>query len=110
MRIRTLSEAVSFREKKMAKVSLFSTPRFFCDLYCLRPGQEQRVHSHDDSDKVYVALEGRATIIVGAEEAELGAGQAVLAAAGEPHGLRNDSGADFVCLVTMAPPPSPARG
>lgn len=93
----------------MAKVNLFETSRFFCDLYCLRPGQGQKVHTHADADKVYLALEGRATVIVGEEEGELRAGQAVLAPAGEAHGLRNDSGADFVCLVTMAPHPSPPR-
>lgn len=107
--MRKISEAISFREEKMAKVSLFETPRFFCDLYCLRPGQEQRVHTHDAEDKVYVALEGRATVIVGDEERDLEAGEAVLAPAGEPHGLRNGSGADFVCLVAMAPHPSPPR-
>jgi quercetin dioxygenase-like cupin family protein len=105
--LRTLSDAVSFREEKMAKVNLFETRRFFCDLYCLRPGQEQKIHVHDDADKVYVAFAGSATVIVGGEERELAAGQAVLAPAGEAHGLRNDSGADFVCLVTMAPHPSP---
>lgn len=110
MQLRTIAEAVSFREEKMAKVSLFETSRFFCDLYCLRAGQEQRVHRHADADKVYVALEGRATVIVGDEERELAAGQAVLAPAGQAHGLRNDSGSDFVCLVTMAPHPSPPQG
>lgn len=107
MLLRKISEAISFREEKMAKVNLFETARLFCDLYCLRPGQEQRVHTHDDADKVYVALEGRATVIVSGEERELRAGEAVLAPAGEPHGLHNGSGADFVCLVTMAPHPSP---
>ena len=37
----------------MKKVNLFESPRFFCDLYCLRPGQEQKVHSHADNDKIF---------------------------------------------------------
>ena len=40
------------------------------------------------------------------EERDLGAGNAVIARAGDPHGVRNETQDDLVILVTMAPRPS----
>jgi quercetin dioxygenase-like cupin family protein len=79
--------------------------RFFCDLYCLAPGQSQRVHSHAESDKVYYVLSGRATIQVGEEVGEVESGVAVLAPAGLPPGVDNRSAAPVTLLVFMAPRP-----
>jgi mannose-6-phosphate isomerase-like protein (cupin superfamily) len=94
-----------FAAEKMQKVALFERARFFCDLYCLAPGQSQRVHSHTGSDKVYFVLSGRATIQVGDEVAEVESGVAVLAPAGLPHGVDNRSAAPVTILVFMAPKP-----
>jgi quercetin dioxygenase-like cupin family protein len=106
MEIKHVLAQVAFRDEKMAKVNLFETSRFFCDLYCLRPGQRQAVHSHAGNDKLYYALRGEGRVTVGAETGTLAAGQIVLAKAGEPHGIANESGKDLVCLVFMAPHPS----
>jgi len=35
-----------FDAAKMQKLNLFETPRFFCDVYCLLPGQGQKPHAH----------------------------------------------------------------
>lgn len=94
-----------FAGEKMQKVALFESTRFFCDLYCLAPGQGQRVHSHAESDKVYYVLSGRATIQVGEEVGEVEAGVAVLAPAGLPHGVDNRSAEPVTLLVFMAPKP-----
>jgi len=94
-----------FAAEKMQKVALFESGRFFCDLYCLAPGQSQRVHSHAESDKVYYVLSGRATIQVGGEVDEVEAGVAVLAPAGLPHGVDNRSAGPVTPLVFMAPRP-----
>ncbi len=99
-----------FRPEKMAKVNLFETPKFFCDLYCLLPGQEQKVHAHAGSDKLYYALRGELEVTVGNETAPLGAGEIVMAAAGEPHGIRNASTSEAVCMVFMAPHPDAGKG
>lgn len=106
MQIAHIAERRAFRADKMAKVNLFETPRMFCDIYCLEPGQEQKPHAHDGADKVYFVLEGQATISVGAERATLGPGAAVLAPSGEEHGVRNASSERVVLLVTMAPNPN----
>jgi mannose-6-phosphate isomerase-like protein (cupin superfamily) len=106
MLIAHVAERRAFRADKMAKVNLFDTPRMFCDVYCLEPGQEQTPHAHEGADKVYFVLEGEATISVGAEDARLGPGAAVLAPSGEDHGVRNVSQGRVVLLVFMAPNPN----
>lgn len=105
MDIRCLKNFEQFNSEKMAKHSLFSTEQLFFDLYCLLPGQEQRIHAHEGSDKVYLAMRGKATLQIGEEIRILEPGEAVLAPAGVPHGVRNNSAEEAVLLVTMAPPP-----
>ena len=101
-----IKEAISFSEEKMKKNALFETPRLFYDLYCLLPGQSQKVHAHEDSDKVYYVLEGTGRFTVDDEERDLPQGHAVIAPAGEPHGVQNETQENLVILVTMAPRPS----
>ena len=95
-----------FSAEKMQKVNLFETPRMFCDIYCLEPGQEQKLHRHDGADKVYFVLEGVGRFTVGDETAALGPGTAVLAPSGEEHGVHNASPQRLVILVFMAPNPN----
>ena len=95
-----------FRDDKMAKVPVFDSPRMFFDQYCLRPGQAQKPHSHASEDKIYVVLEGTAVFDIAGETRALDAGTAVIARAGQAHGVRNDSQSDVVLLVTMAPRPA----
>ncbi len=106
METRSIPESIVFSEEKMKKNALFDSPHLFYDTYCLLPGQYQKVHAHEGSDKIYYVLEGAGHFTIGAEEQDLDAGQAVIARAGEPHGVRNDSGENLVLLVTMAPRPS----
>lgn len=98
--------AKRFAEEKMQKVNLFDTPNCFCDLYCLKPGQSQKPHSHSGADKIYYVLEGEATVQIGEEEQTLGPGRIVLAPSGVLHGVRNASGQSLSLLVFMAPNPN----
>ena len=98
--------AARFAPEKMQKINLYETTNFFCDVYCLEPGQEQKPHAHDDADKIYYVLDGCGTFLVGAEEQELGQHQIVLAPAGAPHGVRNTSAARLTILVFMTPNPN----
>ncbi len=95
-----------FDAAKMQKINLFETERFFCDVYCLEPGQAQKAHAHAGSDKVYAVLEGSVVASVAGEQQELKAGDAVLAPAGSEHGIVNRSQARAAVLVFMAPKPS----
>lgn len=108
MEIRTVFDACRFSAEKMQKINLFSTPQQFLDVYCLEPGQKQKIHVHEGSSKVYVVLEGHARITVGEETRNLGPGQTVLAPAGEAHGVENTTAERLVLLVSMAPPPEHA--
>jgi len=98
-------DARRFDAAKMQKVSLFETSRFFCDVYCLEPGQSQKPHRHEGADKVYVTLEGEVLVRVGAESAALPAGAALLAPAGADHGIENRGPTRAAVLVFMTPRP-----
>ncbi|MGH3087301.1 MAG: cupin domain-containing protein [Rubrobacteraceae bacterium] len=102
---KNIDENISFSKEKMKKNSFFDSDKLFYDAYCLLPGQAQKVHSHDGSDKVYFVLRGTGRFTVGEEERDLGEGDAVIAKSGAPHGVRNETGDELVLLVTMAPPP-----
>jgi len=96
---------IRFSDEKMQKVPLFESAKYFCDLYCLRAGQDQRIHSHAESDKIYFVLRGMGVFHIAGEDRELGAGEAVIARPGQAHGVRNSSAEDLVLLVFMVPRP-----
>lgn len=104
MKIRVRDHA-RFSPERMARITLGATARVHLDLYALEPGQAQRVHTHDDQDKVYVVLEGSGRFTLGTTEETLESGDAIVAAAGAPHGVANDSGARLLLLVLVSPPP-----
>ena len=104
--VKSFSTTRRFDPGKMQKVALFESERFFCDIYCLLPGQEQKPHAHEGSDKVYAVLEGKVEVRVAGETATLSQGEAALAPAGKEHAVANRSGAPAALLVFLAPPPS----
>ena len=106
MEVRSVADSAAFSEEKMQKNVLFDSPHLFYDAYCLLPGQSQKIHAHDGSDKIYYVLRGTGRFTVGGEEVDLGEGHAVIARAGDPHGVRNETREELVLLVTMAPRPS----
>ena len=106
MDAKNIFEQVRFAAEKMQKVNLYETPNFFCDIYCLEPGQEQKPHSHDEADKIYYVLDGRGTFLVGEEAQELSQHQIVVAPMGQIHGVRNASAASLTLLVFMSPNPN----
>ena len=106
MESKLVTEEISFSEEKMKKNSLFDSPHLFYDAYCLLPNQVQKIHAHEGSDKIYYVLSGTGRFTIGGEEEDLGAGHAVIARAGVPHGVRNEARENLVLLVTMAPKPS----
>jgi quercetin dioxygenase-like cupin family protein len=103
MQVVNISNYQSFSSEKMKKNSIFQTPRFFCDIYCFEPGQEQKGHIHCEQDKVYLVLEGQGTFQVGLEKQVLGAGQGTMAPAGEEHGVKNHTDQRLKVLVFVAP-------
>jgi mannose-6-phosphate isomerase-like protein (cupin superfamily) len=98
--------AAAFNDEKMNKVNLFESPNLFCDVYCLKPGQSQKVHTHAANDKIYLSLTGTAHVVLGADTVPLPPGQLAIAPAGLPHGVENRSTENATLLVVMAPNPN----
>ncbi len=105
MDVRYLSTFTGFSSEKLKKHSVFQSPRFFLDVYCLKVGQSQTAHVHSESDKVYLILEGSCRFTIDGQAEVHGAGAAVLAAAGAQHGIENVGPDDARVLVLMTPPP-----
>ncbi len=105
MPLKHIPGMLKFNPEKLNKINLFENPRFFCDVYCLMPGQEQKVHTHAAEDKVYYVLSGDVTFRDGVDDVAGAAGDALWAAAGEEHGVRNSGEANATLLVFMAPHP-----
>lgn len=103
MKVVSLSDYQQFNTEKMKKNSLFQTSRFFCDIYCFEPGQEQKGHIHGEQDKVYLVLEGQGIFQIGSEKQVLGPGQGTMAAAGEEHGVKNHTDQRLKVLVFVSP-------
>jgi len=89
----------------MQKLPVFESAKYFCDLYCLRSGQDQRIHSHAESDKIYFVLRGKGLFHIAGEEKELAEGESVIARPGQDHGVKNSSVEDLILLVFMTPRP-----
>lgn len=106
MEVRSTAALKQFNLEKLAKINLFETDNFFCDIYCLMPGQQQKVHSHKGADKVYFVLEGVGYFTIGNEQREWGSGHAILAPADLPHGVENRTNDQLVLLVFMSPNPN----
>jgi len=92
-----------FSTEKYQKVSLFQTDQTAMDLYCLEPGQSQKLHSHKGTDKYYVIWQGQAVVQIGDEIRKIGPGEAALARAGIDHSISNQGSISVVALVFQAP-------
>lgn len=95
-----LARAV-FSAEKMKKENLFDSERMFLDVHGLKPGQSQKVHVHDDADKVVHCLRGVGVVTIGEEEHAIHPGEVTVFPAGLAHGVRNDGSDDLVLLVMM---------
>jgi mannose-6-phosphate isomerase-like protein (cupin superfamily) len=99
-------QSARFADDKMQKVNLFESANLFCDVYCLKPGQSQKVHAHARNDKIYHAVAGSAHVTLGDETVRLAPGHLAIAPAGVAHGVENRSDESCVLLVVMAPNPN----
>jgi mannose-6-phosphate isomerase-like protein (cupin superfamily) len=70
----------------------------------VRPGGETIEHFHRASEEIYHFTAGAGRMRLGAEEAEVRAGDTVAIAPGMPHKLWNPGPAPLVVLCCSAPP------
>jgi quercetin dioxygenase-like cupin family protein len=103
--LKRVTDLQAFAPGKMNKVNLFENARFFCDVYCMLPGQAQSPHTHAEEDKVYYVLSGNVVFRDGLAEVIGSEGDALWARAGEVHGVENRSNGNATLLVFMAPHP-----
>jgi mannose-6-phosphate isomerase-like protein (cupin superfamily) len=96
-----------FTPEKMAKVTLFASDHMLVGLNCFEPGQEHALHGHADMDKVYSVVSGNGTFLLEGIESPMGIGMLLVAPAGVPHGIRNDSEGRLTVLAILAPGPKP---
>jgi quercetin dioxygenase-like cupin family protein len=100
---RVVGTVARFDSSKATKADLFSGNHLFLGLNCFEPGQSQRIHAHDDADKFYFLVSGKARMAVGEETCDVSAGTVVWAPAGMPHGVV-EAIERTVMLVGMAGP------
>lgn len=89
--------------EKAFKHTFFQSKRLLVGLNVLRPGQAQAIHEHADQDKFYYVVAGSGRFTVGEASQTCTAGMLVLAPAGVPHGVRNDSEELLTFLTVIAP-------
>jgi mannose-6-phosphate isomerase-like protein (cupin superfamily) len=98
-------EHAVFDAKKMAKATLFESPRLMLGLNCFEPGQEHKLHAHPGLDKIYQVLSGEGVFVLADRELPMRAGDMLVAPEGVPHGIRNTMRERLVVLAILAPAP-----
>ena len=102
--IRPADHAI-WRDDKMAKTTIFESPRLLVGLNCFENGQFHALHSHAGMDKLYQVIEGEAVLLLDGRELSMNAGDMAVAPEGVPHGIRNRGAGRLVVLVILAPAP-----
>ena len=73
------------------------------------PGAEQRAHSHEDAEQVYVIVRGRGQMEVAGDVEEVGEGDLVFIPPATQHAIRNDGQETLVYVSAASPPVSMAE-
>jgi len=102
--IRPQDHAV-YNTDKMGKTTIFKSERLMVGLNAFEPGQEHALHTHADMDKIYQVVEGSGLFLLQAQQIAMQPGTVLVAPAGVPHGIRNDSGERLLVLAILAPAP-----
>lgn len=97
-------EHAGSQPEKFFKTTLWQSDHLTVGLNCLEPGQIQKVHAHEASDKIYHVLEGEGIFTIGDEQRIAKQGMLIVAAAGVPHGVANNGPGRLSLLVTISPP------
>ena len=96
-----------YSPQKMAKSTIFESPRLLVGLNAFEPGQAHALHAHAGQDKVYHVLEGKGVFLLADRELTMTAGDLLVAPEGVPHGVRNTGPERLLVLAILAPAPHP---
>ncbi len=105
-RVFDLKEMEKFGEGPQ-KVMVYSTDKTLGAMWCLEPGQEVFLHYHPNADDVWICLEGESGLYNAGDgrEVVIRKGMAILAKAGQTHGMRNTGSDRFVFIGIAGPAP-----
>jgi mannose-6-phosphate isomerase-like protein (cupin superfamily) len=73
------------------------------------PGAEQRAHSHEEAEQVYVIVRGRGRMEVAGDVEEVGEGDLVFIPPSTQHGIVNEGPETLVYVSAASPPISQAE-
>jgi mannose-6-phosphate isomerase-like protein (cupin superfamily) len=68
------------------------------------PGAEQRAHSHEESEQIYVIVRGRGRMEVAGDHEDVSEGDLIFIPPATQHGIVND-GDEMLVYVSAASPP-----
>ncbi len=94
-----------YSSEKMGKSTLFSSERMLVGLNAFEPGQEHKLHAHEDMDKLYHVIQGSGTFMLEDDRLSMEAGMILIAPQGVPHGIRNDGDEKLLVVAILAPGP-----
>ena len=94
-----------YSPQKMAKVTLYESPRLLVGLNAFEPGQEHALHAHAGQDKVYLVVEGTGVFLLDGRDLPMRPGDLLVAPEGVAHGVRNIGAGRLLVLAILAPAP-----
>ncbi len=106
-RVFDLEHLAKFDKNVPQKVSVYESDKTLAAMWCLEPGQEVFLHAHPNADDVWICLEGESGLYFAGEgqEVNIKKGMAILAKAGQTHGMRNTGTNRFVFVGVCGPVP-----
>ncbi len=106
-RVFNLDQLAQFDENVPQKVAVYESDKTLAAMWCLEPGQEVFLHSHPNADDVWICLQGESGLYFAGEgqEVEIKKGMAILAKAGQTHGMRNTGKDRFIFVGVCGPVP-----
>jgi mannose-6-phosphate isomerase-like protein (cupin superfamily) len=70
------------------------------------PGAEQKSHSHEDAEQVYVIVRGRGRMRVAGDTEDVAEGDLIFIPPATDHGISNDGAETLVYVSATSPPVS----
>jgi quercetin dioxygenase-like cupin family protein len=103
------ADRAKYSDSKMAKTTIYESPRLLVGLNAFEPGQEHALHSHTGMDKLYTVISGEGVFLLHDRELSMTAGDLLVAPENVPHGIRNTGTGRLLVLAVLAPAPSAQR-
>jgi mannose-6-phosphate isomerase-like protein (cupin superfamily) len=72
-------------------------------------GAEQKLHSHEESEQVYVVVSGSGSMSVAGDTQQVGEGDLILVPPATDHSVSNDGDVELACLSIQSPPVAAAE-